>query len=154
MTFPVKRALVSCFDKTGVVEFAQQLHDLGVSIVSSGGTAKAIADAGIPVTTVEDATGMPEMLDHRVVTLHPKIHGGILADLDKESHIEDLEKFGIEPFGLVVVNLYPFFEKPSIETIDIGGPAMVRAAAKNNAYVGVVKLLRLQHRLTPQLLSG
>jgi len=138
MTFPVKRALVSCFDKTGVVEFAQQLHDLGVSIVSSGGTAKAIADAGIPVTTVEDATGMPEMLDHRVVTLHPKIHGGILADLDKESHIEDLEKFGIEPFGLVVVNLYPFFEKPSIETIDIGGPAMVRAAAKNNAYVGVV----------------
>jgi len=138
MTLPVKRALISCFDKTGVVEFAKQLDELGISIVSSGGTAKAISDAGINVTTVEDATGMPEMLDHRVVTLHPKIHGGILADLDKESHITDLEKFGIEPFGLVVVNLYPFFEKPGIETIDVGGPAMIRAAAKNNAFVGVV----------------
>jgi phosphoribosylaminoimidazolecarboxamide formyltransferase/IMP cyclohydrolase len=138
MSFPVKRALISCFDKTGVVDFAQSLHDLGIDIVSSGGTAKAIADAGIEVTTVEDVTGMPEMLDHRVVTLHPKIHGGILADLDKDSHMQDLEKFGIEPFGLVVVNLYPFVDKPGIETIDIGGPAMIRAAAKNNAYVGVV----------------
>lgn len=138
MTFPVRRALISCFDKTGVVEFATALHDLGIDIVSSGGTAQAIADAGIPVTTVEDVTGMPEMLDHRVVTLHPKIHGGILADLGKENHHKDMETFGIEPFGLVVVNLYPFFEKPSIETIDIGGPAMVRAAAKNNAFVGVV----------------
>ncbi len=138
MTFPVKRALISCFDKTGVVEFAQSLHNLGIDIVSSGGTATAISQAGIPVTTVEDVTGMPEMLDHRVVTLHPKIHGGILADLDKENHHTDMEKFGIEPFGLVVVNLYPFVEKPGIETIDIGGPAMIRAAAKNNAFVGVV----------------
>lgn len=138
MTFPVKRALISCFDKTGVVEFAQSLHNLGIDIVSSGGTATAIADAGIPVTTVEDVTGMPEMLDHRVVTLHPKIHGGILADLDKENHHKDMAKFGIEAFGLVVVNLYPFVEKPGIETIDIGGPAMIRAAAKNNAFVGVV----------------
>ena len=138
MTFPVKRALISCFDKTGVVEFAQSLHSLGIDIVSSGGTATAISEAGIPVTTVEDVTGMPEMLDHRVVTLHPKIHGGILADLEKESHHSDMAKFGIEPFGLVVVNLYPFVEKPGIETIDIGGPAMIRAAAKNNAFVGVV----------------
>ncbi len=138
MTLPVTRALISCFDKTGVVEFAQELDALGISIVSSGGTAKAISDAGIKVTTVEDATGMPEMLEHRVVTLHPKIHGGILADMDKQNHIDDLEKFGIEPFGLVVVNLYPFVERPDIETIDIGGPAMIRAAAKNNAFVGVV----------------
>jgi phosphoribosylaminoimidazolecarboxamide formyltransferase/IMP cyclohydrolase len=138
MATEVKRALISCFDKTGVVEFASSLHNLGIDIVSSGGTAQAISDAGIPVTTVEDVTGMPEMLDHRVVTLHPKIHGGILADLDKESHHKDMETFGIEPFGLVVVNLYPFFDKPAIETIDIGGPAMVRAAAKNNAFVGVV----------------
>ncbi len=138
MTFPVKRALISCFDKTGVVDFAQSLHSLGIDIVSSGGTAVVIAEAGIPVTTVEDVTGMPEMLDHRVVTLHPKIHGGILADLDKKNHHKDMEKFGIEAFGLVVVNLYPFVEKPGIETIDIGGPAMIRAAAKNNAFVGVV----------------
>lgn len=138
MAYPVKRALISCFDKTGVVDFAQSLHQLGIDIVSSGGTAQSIANAGIPVTTVEDVTGMPEMLDHRVVTLHPKIHGGILADLSKGNHLEDMLKFGIEPFGLVVVNLYPFFENPSIETIDIGGPAMVRAAAKNNAYVGIV----------------
>ena len=138
MTHPVKRALISCFDKTGVVEFAQSLVDLGIEIVSSGGTAAAIKEAGIDCLTVEDLTGMPEMLEHRVVTLHPKIHGGILADLDKQSHHEDLEKFGIAPIGLVVVNLYPFFEKPSVETIDIGGPAMIRAAAKNHAFVGVV----------------
>ncbi|MFN8016177.1 MAG: bifunctional phosphoribosylaminoimidazolecarboxamide formyltransferase/IMP cyclohydrolase [Acidimicrobiia bacterium] len=138
MTQPVKRALISCFDKTGVVEFAQALNDLGIDIVSSGGTAKAIAEAGIKVTTVEDVTGMPEMLDHRVVTLHPKVHGAILADLDKESHIADLNKFGIEPVGLVVVNLYPFVEKPGIETIDVGGPAMIRASAKNHAFVGIV----------------
>lgn len=138
MSFKVKRALLSCFDKSGVVEFAQSLHDLGIDLVSSGGTAKAIQDAGIPVTTVEDVTGMPEMLDHRVVTLHPKVHGGILADLEKDSHMSDLAKFGIEPIGLVVVNLYPFVDSPGIETIDVGGPAMIRAAAKNNAYVGVI----------------
>ena len=138
MTFPVRRALISCFDKTGVVEFAQALVDLGIEIVSSGGTAAALKDAGIDCLTVEDLTGMPEMLDHRVVTLHPKIHGGILADLDKKTHHDDLEKFGIAPIGLVVVNLYPFFENPGIETIDVGGPAMIRAAAKNQAFVGVV----------------
>ena len=100
------------------------LHELGVELVSSGGTATAIAEAGIPVTTVEDVTGVPEMLDHRVKTLHPKIHGGLLADRGKESHRADLETHGIRPFDLVVSNLYPFLDRPDIETIDIGGPAM------------------------------
>jgi len=134
----LRRALLSVYDKRGLAEFAKGLHDLGYELVSSGGTAQAIADAGIPVTKVEDVTGSPEMLEHRVVTLHPKIHGGILADRAKESHRADLERFGIEPFDLVVCNLYPFTERPDIETIDIGGPAMVRAAAKNHAHVGVV----------------
>jgi phosphoribosylaminoimidazolecarboxamide formyltransferase/IMP cyclohydrolase len=132
------RALLSVSDKTGMVEFARGLRELGFELVSSGGTAAAIAEAGVPVTTVESVTGSPEMLDHRVVTLHPKIHGGILADRGKESHRHDLDEHGIAPFDLVVVNLYPFFERPDIETIDIGGPAMVRAAAKNHAWVGVV----------------
>jgi phosphoribosylaminoimidazolecarboxamide formyltransferase/IMP cyclohydrolase len=133
-----KRALLSVFDKTGLVDFAGGLHELGFELVSSGGTAKVIAEAGIPVTTVEDVTGAPEILEHRVVTLHPKIHGGILADLGKDTHRADLEAQGIEPFDLVVVNLYPFLERPDIETIDIGGPAMTRAAAKNHAWVGIV----------------
>lgn len=132
------RALLSVSDKGGVAEFARALHELGFELVSSGGTASAIEAAGVPVTTVESVTGSPEMLDHRVVTLHPKIHGGILADRAKESHRRDLEQHDIAAFDLVVVNLYPFLEQPDIETIDIGGPAMVRAAAKNNAWVGVV----------------
>ena len=107
-------------------------------MVSSGGTARALRDAGLPVTDVAEVTGTPEMLDHRVVTLHPKIHGGILADRSKESHLADLELHGIEPFDVVVSNLYPFREQPSIETIDIGGPAMVRASAKNHAWVAIV----------------
>ncbi len=106
--------------------------------MSSGGTAKAIADAGIPVTAVDDITGVPPILDHRVVTLHPKIHGGILADRSKSSHDEDMATYGIEPFDLVVSNLYPFAQDPGIETIDVGGPAMVRAAAKNHAFVTIV----------------
>ncbi|MFZ4585977.1 MAG: bifunctional phosphoribosylaminoimidazolecarboxamide formyltransferase/IMP cyclohydrolase [Acidimicrobiia bacterium] len=134
----VQRALLSVYDKTGVVEFASALCEMGVEIVSSGGTAKALSDAGVPVTTVEDVTGAPEMLDHRVVTLHPKIHGGILADLGKESHREDLETYGIAPFQLVVVSLYPFAQQPGIETIDVGGPTMVRAAAKNHEWVTIV----------------
>jgi phosphoribosylaminoimidazolecarboxamide formyltransferase / IMP cyclohydrolase len=134
-----RRALLSVWDKTGLVEFARALHDeLGFELVSSGGTARALAADGLPVTTVEDVTGAPEMLEHRVVTLHPKIHGGILADLDKDSHRADLERHGIEPFSLVVSNLYPFRERPDIETIDVGGPTMVRAAAKNHAHVGIV----------------
>ncbi|HZP28278.1 MAG TPA: bifunctional phosphoribosylaminoimidazolecarboxamide formyltransferase/IMP cyclohydrolase, partial [Acidimicrobiia bacterium] len=134
-----RRALLSVWDKTGLVEFARALHDeLGFELVSSGGTARALAAEGLPVTTVEEVTGAPEMLEHRVVTLHPKIHGGILADLDKESHRADLERHGIAPFALVVSNLYPFRERPDIETIDVGGPTMVRAAAKNHAHVGIV----------------
>ncbi|MFN8035085.1 MAG: bifunctional phosphoribosylaminoimidazolecarboxamide formyltransferase/IMP cyclohydrolase [Acidimicrobiia bacterium] len=134
----VRRALLSVFDKTGIVEFARSLHELGIELVSSGGTAKAVADAGIPVTPVEQVTGAPEMLDHRVVTLHPAIHAGILADLGKESHRADLEREGIAAFELVVVNLYPFASQPGIETIDVGGPTMVRAAAKNHAWVTIV----------------
>ena len=109
-----------------------------VELVSSSDTARALRDAGLPVTEVEDVTGVPEMLGHRVVTLHPNIHGGLLADLDNPEHVADLERHGIAPIGLVVSNLYPFVERPDIETIDIGGPAMVRAAAKNHAHVAVV----------------
>jgi phosphoribosylaminoimidazolecarboxamide formyltransferase/IMP cyclohydrolase len=133
-----RRALLSVFDKTGLVDFARGLHDLGYELVSSGGTAAAINDAGLEVTSVADVTGSPEMLEHRVVTLHPKVHGGILADRGKESHLADLETHGIAPFDLVVSNLYPFEQSPDVETIDIGGPAMTRAAAKNHAWVGIV----------------
>jgi phosphoribosylaminoimidazolecarboxamide formyltransferase/IMP cyclohydrolase len=135
---PSRRALLSVFDKTGLAELARGLQDLGFELVSSGGTAAAIADAGVQVTLLSDMTGVPEMLEHRVVTLHPKVHGGILADRGKQSHLDDLDRHGIEPFDLVVSNLYPFFERPEIETIDIGGPAMTRAAAKNHAWVGIV----------------
>ncbi|MCJ7438645.1 MAG: bifunctional phosphoribosylaminoimidazolecarboxamide formyltransferase/IMP cyclohydrolase [Acidimicrobiia bacterium] len=138
MSSPSRRALVSVFDKAGLAEFARGLHDLGFELVSSGGTAAAIADVGVQVTLLSDMTGVPEMLEHRVVTLHPKVHGGILADRAKQSHRDDLDKHGIEPFDLVVSNLYPFFERPEIETIDVGGPAMTRAAAKNHAWVGIV----------------
>jgi phosphoribosylaminoimidazolecarboxamide formyltransferase/IMP cyclohydrolase len=138
MSTNIERALLSVWDKSGLVDLARALHELGVELVSSGGTATAIADAGIPVTTVQDVTGVPEMLDHRVVTLHPKIHGGLLADRSKESHRADLEAHGIRPFDLVVSNLYPFLDRPDIETIDIGGPAMTRAAAKNHAWLTIV----------------
>ena len=132
------RALLSVYDKTGVVELAQGLADLGWELVSSGGTAKALAEAGIEVTDVADITGSPPMLGHRVVTLHPKVHGGILADRDNPEHLADMATYGIEGIDLVVSNLYPFSSDPSIELIDIGGPAMVRAAAKNHAFVGVI----------------
>lgn len=132
------RALLSVFDKTGVVELAKGLRELGWDLLSSGGTAKAIAEAGMPVTDVADVTGYPAILGHRVVTLHPKVHGGILADVADPEHRADLERHGIDPISLVVVNLYPFSSNPSIELIDVGGPAMVRAAAKNHAHVGVV----------------
>ncbi len=134
----VPTALLSVYDKTGVVELAAGLADLDWRIVSSGGTARALADAGIEATDVAEITGMPAMLGHRVVTLHPMIHGGILADVDDPSHRHDLKTHGIEPISLVVVNLYPFASDPGVELIDIGGPAMVRAAAKNHAHVGVV----------------
>jgi phosphoribosylaminoimidazolecarboxamide formyltransferase/IMP cyclohydrolase len=132
------RALLSVYDKTGIVELARALHDLGWDLVSSGNTAAALRDAGVPVTTVEEVTGSPEMLDGRVKTLHPKIHGGLLADRDNPSHVDDLARQGIEAIDLVISNLYPFTQRPDIETIDIGGPAMTRAAAKNHAHVGIV----------------
>ena len=131
-------ALLSVYDKSGIVEFAESLHELGCSLVSSGGTARAIADAGIPVTDVAELTGLPAILGHRVVTLHPKIHGGILADPTDAEHVADMAHHGIEPIDLVVVNLYPFSSDPGIGLIDIGGPAMVRAAAKNHAHVGIL----------------
>jgi len=132
------KALLSVFNKSGIVEFAEGLHALGWELISSGGTAKVISDAGIPVTDVADYTGSPIMLGHRVVTLHPKIHGGILADRENPEHQKDLRTHDIQTIDLVVGNLYPFQADPSIENIDIGGPTMVRAAAKNHQYVGVV----------------
>jgi phosphoribosylaminoimidazolecarboxamide formyltransferase/IMP cyclohydrolase len=134
----VPTALLSVYDKSGIVDLARGLHELGWSIVSSGGTAAAIAGAGLPVTDVAELTGFPAILGHRVVTLHPKVHGGILADLDDPTHRAELAEHGIDPISLVVVNLYPFGSNPGIELIDVGGPAMVRAAAKNHAHVGVV----------------
>ena len=143
----VKRALISVSDKKGIIEFAEGLHALGVEIISTGGTMKAIADAGIPVKSVSEVTGFPEMMDGRVKTLHPKIHGGILAIRDNPDHLKAMKEHGIDGIDLVAVNLYPFREtiaKPgvtraeAIENIDIGGPSMVRAAAKNYKYVTVV----------------
>lgn len=142
----VRRALISVYDKSGLVELAQALHKAGVEIVSTGSTAKVIAAAGVPVTPVNDVTGFPECLDGRVKTLHPHIHGGLLADLRKDDHRLQLDELGISPFQLVIVNLYPFTETVAsgaavdecVEQIDIGGPAMVRASAKNYANVAVV----------------
>ena len=131
-------ALLSVYDKSRVAELAEGLHAAGWRLLSSGGTAREIAAHGVPVTDVAELTGMPAILGHRVVTLHPKVHGGILADTSDPSHRADLAEFGIEPIDLVVVNLYPFATEPGIELIDIGGPAMVRAAAKNHDRVAVV----------------
>ncbi len=143
---PVRRALVSVYDKTGLEELAHGLHAAGVAIVSTGSTARVIAGTGVPVTPVEQLTDFPECLDGRVKTLHPRVHAGVLADLRRESHAAELASLGIEPFELVVVNLYPFAETVAsgaspdecVEQIDIGGPTMVRAAAKNAACVAVV----------------
>lgn len=132
------RALVSVYDKTGLEAFARGLAELGIGLVASGNTARALGDAGLPHETVESVTGSPEMLGGRVKTLHPRILGGVLANLDEPSHRTDLEVNSIEPFGLVVCNLYPFTASPSIEMIDVGGPTMVRAAAKNHDHVAVV----------------
>ena len=143
---PIERALISVSDKTGLVELASALIAAGVEIVSTGSTAKTIADAGYPVTEVSSVTGFPESLDGRVKTLHPAVHAGLLADLRLESHEQQLADLGIAPFQLAVVNLYPFVETVAsgatdaeiVEQIDIGGPALVRAAAKNHANVTVV----------------
>ncbi|PKA36418.1 bifunctional phosphoribosylaminoimidazolecarboxamide formyltransferase/IMP cyclohydrolase, partial [Streptomyces sp. SM8] len=143
---PIRRALVSVYDKTGLEELARGLHEAGVELVSTGSTAGRIAAAGVPVTKVEELTGFPECLDGRVKTLHPRVHAGILADLRLDSHREQLAELGVEPFQLVIVNLYPFRETVAsgatpdecVEQIDIGGPSMVRAAAKNHPSVAVV----------------
>jgi phosphoribosylaminoimidazolecarboxamide formyltransferase/IMP cyclohydrolase len=133
-----RRALLSVFDKTGLPALAQGLVSLGWELLSSGGTARALSAEGIPATEVQTVTGAPEMLGGRVKTLHPGIHGGILADRSNPEHMADLAAQGIEPIDLVVCNLYPFRSEPSVEMIDVGGPTMVRAAAKNHAHVGVV----------------
>lgn len=132
------RALISVYDKSRIVDFARALHDLGWEIVSSGGTARVLSEAKIPVIDVAEITGFPAILGHRVVTLHPAIHGALLADLDQSDHRDDLTRHNIVPISLAVIDLYPFAEKPSVELIDVGGPAMIRAGAKNHAHVGVL----------------
>ena len=143
---PIRRALVSVYDKTDLEPLAKALHSAGVEIVSTGSTAKKIAASGVPVTEVSEVTGFPEVLEGRVKTLHPHVHAGILADLRKDSHKQQLEELGVAPFELVVVNLYPFEETVAsgaefdecVEQIDIGGPSMVRAAAKNHPSVAIL----------------
>jgi len=143
---PIRRALISVYDKTGLAELAQALHDAGVEVVSTGSTATRIEAAGVPVIRVEELTGFPECLDGRVKTLHPNVHAGLLADLRLPAHEAQLAELGVAPFDLLVSNLYPFTETVAsganedecVEQIDIGGPAMVRAAAKNHASVAVV----------------
>jgi phosphoribosylaminoimidazolecarboxamide formyltransferase/IMP cyclohydrolase len=143
---PVRRALLSVSDKTGLIDFARALHQVGVELVSTGGTSKAIAEAGLPVKDVSDLTGFPEMMDGRVKTLHPKVHGGLLAVRDDAEHKAAMESHGIGAIDLLCVNLYPFEATVAkgaaydecVENIDIGGPAMIRAAAKNHAYVAVI----------------
>ncbi len=145
-TIAIKRALLSVSDKSGLVDLAAALHAAGAEILSTGGSAKTVRDAGIPVTEVADHTGFPEMMDGRVKTLHPKIHGGFLALRDNETHVAAMEEHGIGGIDLVAVNLYPFEATVAsgadfdtcIENIDIGGPAMVRSAAKNHAFVTIV----------------
>lgn len=145
--FPIRRAVMSVTDKTGLADFARGLATHGVHMLSTGGTAKLLRDNGVAITEVSDYTGFPEMLDGRVKTLHPRIHGGILGIRDNEAHVQTMAAHGIEPIDMVVVNLYAFAKtvaKPgctleeAIENIDIGGPTMIRAAAKNNRHVAVV----------------
>jgi phosphoribosylaminoimidazolecarboxamide formyltransferase / IMP cyclohydrolase len=145
--FPIRRALISVTDKTSVVAFAAGLQEFGVHILSTGGTAKLLREHGVEITEVSDYTGFPEMLDGRVKTLHPKIHGGILGLRENDAHLKTMTEHQIEPIDMVVVNLYAFaktVERPgctladAIENIDIGGPTMIRAAAKNFLYVAVV----------------
>ena len=143
---PVRRALISVSDKTGLIDLGQALEARGVEILSTGGSAKALRDAGVAVKDVADVTGFPEMMDGRVKTLHPMVHGGLLALRDNDAHVASMEEHGIGAIDLLVVNLYPFEETVAkgadydtcIENIDIGGPAMIRAAAKNHAFVNVI----------------
>jgi len=147
MDVKIKRAIISVSDKTGIVEFAKQLTAMGVTIISTGGTAKSLAAAGVAVTSIDSVTGFPEMMDGRVKTLHPKIHGALLGVRDNANHAAAMQQHGIEPIDLVCINLYPFEQtiaKPectfedAIENIDIGGPSMVRSASKNHRFVTVV----------------
>jgi phosphoribosylaminoimidazolecarboxamide formyltransferase/IMP cyclohydrolase len=145
---PIRRALLSVSDKTGLLDFATALHkEFGIELISTGGTAKFLRDGGLPVIDVAEVTGFPEMMDGRVKTLHPKIHGGLLALRDDAEHVAAMQKHDIRAIDLVCINLYPFrqtIEKPgvtfeeAIENIDIGGPSMIRSAAKNHRYVLVV----------------
>ena len=142
---PIRRALISLSDKNGLIDHARALHELGVALISTGGTKAALAGAGLPVRDVSEATGFPEMMDGRVKTLHPAIHGGLLAVRDAADHVAAMAAHNILPIDLLYVNLYPFEQTIArgapyddcIENIDIGGPAMIRAAAKNHAYVAV-----------------
>ena len=156
---PIKRAILSVTDKSGLVDFARFLSDAGVEIVSTGGTFKALKDAGLPVIPVSEVTGFPEIMGGRVKTLHPKIHGGILADKDNPAHLEALTDHSIKPFDLVCVNLYNFAEaarkgldpRAAIEEIDIGGPCMLRAAAKNYHSIMVVPAVSWYGRIQAEL---
>ncbi|MEW5806552.1 MAG: bifunctional phosphoribosylaminoimidazolecarboxamide formyltransferase/IMP cyclohydrolase [Acidobacteriota bacterium] len=159
MKLKIRRALISVYEKEGIAELARGLHALGVEILSTGGTARMLADKGIPVTRLSEYTGLPEMLDGRVKTLHPKIHAGILALRTKKKHLADIKKLGAKPIDLVVVNLYPFEKTASmegigqdelLEMIDIGGPTMVRAAAKNFRHAVVV----VDHNDYPSILEA
>jgi len=160
MDITIKTALVSVSDKTGVVEFAQALVQMGVKIISTGGTAKSLAGAGVPVTSIDTVTGFPEMMDGRVKTLHPRIHGGLLALRDRPEHVEAMRQHGISPIDLVCVNLYPFEQtvarpgcalEEAIENIDIGGPSMIRSAAKNHKFVTVVTSPEQYSRVLEQM---
>ncbi len=142
----IERALISVTDKTGIVDFAKELEKLGIEIISTGGTARVLREGGVKVTDISEVTGFPEILEGRVKTLHPKVHGGILFKRDKDDHIETIKKHDIKPIDLIVVNLYAFekvVEKgadldTAVENIDIGGPTLIRAGAKNFKYVTVV----------------
>src|SRR5215213_1473335 len=156
----IKRALISVSDKTGILEFAKELTSFGVQIISTGGTAKTLRENGIAVTEVADITNFPEMMDGRVKTLHPKIHGAFLALRDNENHVASMQEHGIEPIDLVVVNLYPFEETiaqedvslpEAVENIDIGGTAMIRSASKNWRDVAVVTDAKLYESILREM---
>jgi phosphoribosylaminoimidazolecarboxamide formyltransferase/IMP cyclohydrolase len=143
----IRRAIISLSDKTGILDFAQELQSFGVEILSTGGTAKTLRESGLKVRDISEYTGFPEMLDGRVKTLHPKVHGGLLGIRDNPAHAQKMNEHGIKPIDMVVINLYPFeatVARPSctleeaIENIDIGGPSMLRAGAKNYPYVTVM----------------
>jgi phosphoribosylaminoimidazolecarboxamide formyltransferase/IMP cyclohydrolase len=163
MDITIKTALISVSDKTGVVDFARALAQMGVKIISTGGTARTLTEAGVPVTSVDAVTGFPEMMDGRVKTLHPKIHGALLGLRDRPAHVEAMRQHGIAPIDMVCVNLYPFEQtvaKPgstfeeAIENIDIGGPSMIRSAAKNHKFVTVVTSPAQYPRVLEQMRAG